>query len=92
MGKHSKKRQRTATDDDASNMKPLGSVVALAGDDDKDGEEKRLEALLFGTTFPSSTVAQLGLNEDEAPGITNDENGGLDHLLDSDVRCHRFSR
>jgi U3 small nucleolar RNA-associated protein 18 len=90
MGKHSKKRQRTTRDGDTSNLKPLGSIIAIGDEDDKDEEEKRLETLLFGTTFPVSNTAQSGslLHEKETNEVTIDADGGLANLLDSDVSCN----
>ena len=92
MGKHSKKRQRTTKDDDTSDLKPLGSVVTLANDDNKDEEEKRLETLLFGTTFPPSSDKQMDalLHENKTTAATRDAGGELGNLMDSDVSCIRF--
>lgn len=88
MGKHSKKRQRTTGDDTASDLKPLGSIITIADEDSKDEEEKRLETLLFGTTFPASNVPQFPLDhEKETNEATVDVDGGLGNLMDSDVSC-----
>ena len=92
MGKHSRKRQRTTKDDDISNLNPIGSVT-LADDDHKDEEEKQLESLLFGTTFPPSNVTQIDalLHNNETSEVTGDASGGLANLMDSDVSHAQFS-
>ena len=67
-------------------MQPLGAVSALTDDAAKDDEERRLESLLFGTTYePSGSAARELLTVDE----TGDETGAgerqLQNLLDTDV-------
>ncbi|KAF8584954.1 WD40 repeat-like protein [Ramaria rubella] len=89
MGKHSKKRQRTTVnnDNEPSETEPLGTAKKLADDDVKDEEEKRLEALLFGTTFPSSTTAKtqsMGL-ENGVRQVDVEHGGELSNLMDSDL-------
>jgi hypothetical protein len=89
MGKHSKKRQRTTNDADTSNLQPLGSMTSLV--DDKNEEEKRLEHLLFGTTFTSSqTGPLLHTNETNQANldVNGDVNGELGNVMDSDVRSY----
>lgn len=95
MGKHSRKRQKT-TENDVSALTPLGSATALDDDASKDDEERRLESLLFGTTFAPSSIRvskQSGLIVEEPDRVEADAGGGFDNLLDSDVRpLHALAR
>jgi len=83
MGKHSKKRQRTTAQEDASEINPLGHESALNDTNSKDDEEKALEVLVFG----SSAVTGVFSNQEMvANDLDVDVGGGLENLMDSDVR------
>lgn len=84
--KHPKKKQRNGTQADEAVDQPLGSVSApLHEHDAKDEEEKRLEAMLFGTNFifqdTNASKQPKGLDDDEF----KKNSGELDNLEDSDV-------
>lgn len=79
MAKHSKKRQRLKSEKESKPAAPLGSNLHKIYDDaEKDEEEKRLEALLFGTF----STAEATVDNDRQENVAN---GGLSNLLDSDV-------
>lgn len=79
MTKHSKKRQRLKSEKEPKPVVPLGSKLHKIYDDaEKDEEEKRLEALLFGKFSTAETTVDTDRQENVA-------NGGLSNLLDSDL-------
>lgn len=84
MGKQSRKRQKTAKQDD---IQPLGSHTFIE-DTNKDDEERRLESMLFGVPY----VEQQGDDTNILPVISDVEDGTpapdlkeLENMLDSDV-------
>ncbi|KIJ45214.1 hypothetical protein M422DRAFT_167177 [Sphaerobolus stellatus SS14] len=83
MGKHSKKRQRTQQEEkEEADIQPLGAVPPSLGEYEKDDEERRLEAFLFGTGFtPTTMMNNLQTNEVDGEG----EKSGLDNVMDSDI-------
>jgi len=87
MGKHSKKRQRTELQDEDTEIQPLGAVKSVFGDQEKDEEERRLEAILFGTSFLPTSSAQAGasLNDGYSKDTGVEDEGDLDNVMDSDV-------
>ena len=87
-GKHTRKRQRTDKISH-SDAQPLGSVVTVLDDAEKDDEERRLESVLFGKPFVPSTkdaiLSDEGEDEEEL-GEGHDVVGReFENLLDSDV-------
>ncbi|OBZ79573.1 putative U3 small nucleolar RNA-associated protein 18 [Grifola frondosa] len=85
MAKHARKKQKTSKSFQES-VQPLGSAVSHADESTKDDEERRLESLLFGTSFSppedagNKTYGVLDGEVDETGGGTEFQN-----LLDSDV-------
>lgn len=90
MGKHAKKRQRTAKDKEETPA-PLGSRKFLEDDAEKDDEERRLESLLFGVPYtPGDDSGKLSkniliLDEDERENEWDDGAKEMEGLQDADV-------
>ena len=83
MTKHLRKRQKTTKG--AEETQPLGSSL-LADDANKDDEERRLESLLFGTTFIPREKNELIVVEDDDEEVEME--GGeqeMNVLMDADV-------
>ncbi len=93
MGKRANKRLKTERPP-IQGTQPLGSqsaTVSLLDDASKDDEERRLESVLFGTTY---IPAALNENIFIVSEKENEEVGGgkeLQNLLDTDV-CFRITR
>ncbi|HEV7736567.1 MAG TPA: hypothetical protein VGO47_04245 [Chlamydiales bacterium] len=68
--------------------RPLGSVPFSFAEEDKDEEEKRLEALLFGTKFAAhETIDPNAFKETgDMGGYTDKVHDELNSVMDSDVR------
>lgn len=87
MPKHARKKQRLE-----SEVQPLGSVLHLDENADKDDEELRLESLLFGTDFRPSEKGKgreanflvVSDDEDEENPLEGAGNA-MEHLQDADV-------
>lgn len=79
-GKHTRKRQKTVRSD----AQPLGAVVSLLDDAEKDDEERRLESVLFGKPFVSTSKDELDSDSDEAE-LQDVAGREFENLLDSDV-------
>ncbi|KAI0045734.1 WD40 repeat-like protein [Auriscalpium vulgare] len=88
MGKHARKRQRTAKVP-TGDVVPLGAALNVADDAGKDDEERRLESMLFGKPYiPSDegkdrviTVA----DDEEDEDVDEDVDPELEGMLDTDL-------
>jgi U3 small nucleolar RNA-associated protein 18 len=87
MGKHSRKRQRTAGGN--GSVLPLGARVDVVDDASKDDVERRLESLLFGTPYVPSAIGKQNaadpLEDEDIDGIDG-AGAELEAMLDADVR------
>jgi U3 small nucleolar RNA-associated protein 18 len=83
-GKYNRKRQRVDKGIHLDSQ-PLGAVVSLVDDAEKDDEERRLENVLFGKPFFSTTKDDSASEGSE--GDDTQDYGGheFENLLDSDV-------
>lgn len=95
MGKHARKRQRTAAVDQSNDI--LGVQIDLNDDGLKDDEERKLESLLFGkpyVPFPSERAnTYLGGLDDEDAAEMEGAGAELEAMLDADVRkCRPYIR
>lgn len=87
MPKHARKKQRLE-----SEVQPLGSVLHLDENADKDDEERRLESLLFGSDFKPSGKGKgreanfLVVSDDEdGEDLLEGAGNAMEHLQDADV-------
>jgi U3 small nucleolar RNA-associated protein 18 len=73
-------------------VRPLGSAVSLTDDASKDDEERRLESLLFGTTFLDVNDQDLEFDDHDEDDEGRQDGVGdiigreLENMMDSDVR------
>ena len=96
MGKRANKKQKLDKEVKARvPLQPLGSAqpsVTLLDDANKDDEERRLESMLFGTTYVPAAP-----NDDHILVLSDEEpeevGGGqeLQNLMDTDVRSAMLS-
>ena len=91
LGKHNRKRQRV---DKGTHLcsEPLGAVVSLVDDAEKDDEERRLESVLFGKPFVSTAMEDSASEDAEGDDIQDYGGHEFENLLDSDVStvCPHF--
>jgi len=87
----SKAKPRLLALDDDGDFEPLGSRKRVWEDEDKDDEERRLESILFGKPYVSSSKGITGGESDE--GDEGMPEAGVDlvgsefaNLMDSEVR------
>ena len=86
MPRHPRKKQRLSDSHRDQDQQPLGCVIPLPQNFEKDDEERQLESMLFGTELFNSEAVE----RDTLPGLDSfdkdrPETKELENLLDSDV-------
>jgi len=88
MAKHARKKQRLAKASESDRAaQPLGSAVSLTDEASKDDEEKRLESMLFGTTYepPSASDGNILVVSDDEADLEAAPQKEFQSLLDTDL-------
>ncbi|KAF5312957.1 hypothetical protein D9619_003712 [Psilocybe cf. subviscida] len=95
MAKHPRKRQKTARGDrkyDSAASSKVARLEKLLDEESKDDEERKLEAMLFGTKFMpkekgkgKAKILNVGSDDEEESDVEDDGAGAMQHLMDQDL-------
>lgn len=100
MAKHPRKRQKFAPTDkkyDPAASSKAARLEKLLDEESKDDEERKLEAMLFGTKFTpnekgkgKAKILSVGTDDEEGSDVEDGGARAMQHLMDQDV-CNLFS-